>query len=236
MSKKTHSHRPKTPALHFGMTLLCAMFAALLAADAPPFRPILAEALSSEVQCGADSGIVLTLSNEWQQVALEQPGLLCAFRNKTGGFPSLNIIQEAAHQPDITPGVMTREASLRNAYHLVGLTDAKFSDSRIEPLGQLESFHTSVRYMNLGMPMEGLIMQVQLSDRLYTVSIVDREGHAKLSKEALLGVLRSIRIPGQGPTQAPLSAALPIGTALIVIGIIAASLLGFGLLTTRNRR
>jgi|694.fasta_scaffold23146_8 hypothetical protein len=236
MSKKTRSRRAKITLLRFGVISICALAATAWSLRAPSVESLWAQATSTEVPCGSGTGIVLGLSDDWQPVALQHQGVLCAFRNKNGGFPTLNIILEANPQPSITPGVMAREAAVRNAYHLVGLTDATFSESRLEPLGEQESFHTTVRYMNQNMPMEGLILQVQLPDRLYTASIVDREGHPILSKEALLATLRSIRIPGENGLGRSLSPRLPGLTALVVIGIIAASLLFFGLMTARRRR
>jgi len=182
--------------------------------------------------CGAQPGITIPLSLAWEEVAIEQPGVICAFRNKNGGFPTINVIEEPIKDSDIRPGVLGREAEIRNAYHLVGLTDASFSDSHIEPLGTVESFHTTARYMNRGIPMEVLVMQVQAADRTYTVSVVDDQEHPRIAKNDLISILRGIEIVGvtDQPSGAPddghhLYSWLSV---LVIITIVGGSLLYFG--------
>lgn len=228
MRKKTRSHQAKTPLLRPSVIFVCVMAACAATLAGQSLNALPARAAPEPTLCSSASGITIPLPDSWESVPVSQPGLLCAFRSKNGGFPTLNVVEEPNKQPEIRPGVMARESSIRNAYHLVGLTDAQFQDSHIEPLGNQESFQTTVRYMNQGMSVEGFTMQVQLPDRVYTVTIVDREGHPTVPKEALLDLLRGIRVPGDAPFAAPQGRGLSQTTTLILIVIIAASMVLFG--------
>ena len=148
------------------------------------------------VACGASTGITLPLSDSWQQVPMQQPDILCAFRSKIGGFPTINVVQEPAYGATFRPGIPARERRIQNSYHLVGLTDATLNDSHLEPLGTLETFRTKITYNNQGQLMEALILEAELPDRTYTVTILDLAGSPNTSKARMEAILRGITIAG----------------------------------------
>ena len=148
------------------------------------------------VACGASTGITLPLSDSWQQVPMQQPDILCAFRSKIGGFPTINVVQEPAYGATFRPGIPARERRIQNSYHLVGLTDATLNDSHLEPLGTLETFRTKITYRNQGQLMEALLLEAELPDRTYTVTILDLAGSPPTSKASMEALLRGITIAG----------------------------------------
>lgn len=148
------------------------------------------------VACGANTGITLPLSDSWQQVPMQQPDILCAFRSKIGGFPTINVVQEPAYGATFRPGIPARERRIQNSYHLVGLTDATLNDSHLEPLGTLETFRTKITYNNQGQLMEALLLEAELPDRTYTVTILDLAGSPTTSKARMEAILRGITIAG----------------------------------------
>lgn len=148
------------------------------------------------VACGASTGITLPLSDSWQQVPMQQPDILCAFRSKIGGFPTINVVQEPAYGATFRPGIPARERRIQNSYHLVGLTDATLNDSHLEPLGTLETFRTKITYKNQGQLMEALLLEAELPDRTYTVTILDLAGSPPTSKARMEALLRGITIAG----------------------------------------
>ena len=148
------------------------------------------------VACGASTGITLPLSDSWQQVPMQQPDILCAFRSKIGGFPTINVVQEPAYGATFRPGIPARERRIQNSYHLVGLTDATLKESHLEPLGTLETFRTKITYKNQGQLMEALLLEAELPDRTYTVTILDLAGSPTTSKASMEALLRGITIAG----------------------------------------
>ncbi|MCX6115745.1 MAG: hypothetical protein NTV65_11115 [Proteobacteria bacterium] len=148
------------------------------------------------VACGASTGITLPLSDSWQQVPMQQPDILCAFRSKIAGFPTINVVQEPAYGATFRPGIPARERRIQNSYHLVGLTDATLNDSHLEPLGTLETFRTKITYKNQGQLMEALLLEAELPDRTYTVTILDLAGSPTTSKARMEAILRGITIAG----------------------------------------
>ena len=148
------------------------------------------------VACGANTGITLPLSDSWQQVPMQQPDILCAFRSKIGGFPTINVVQEPAYGATFRPGIPARERRIQSSYHLVGLTDATLKESHLEPLGTLETFRTKITYKNQGQLMEALLLEAELPDRTYTVTILDLAGSPTTSKARMEALLRGITIAG----------------------------------------
>ncbi len=236
MRKKARSHRAKRPLLRFGVISVCVLAASAAALAGRASCIVSARAAATPVLCSEGSGITIPLSDYWQRVEPRQQGLLCYFRNKSEEFPTLNVFEVPNQQPAIRPGVMARESAIRGAYNLFGLTDAQFSDSHIEPIGEHEGFLTTVRYSNRGVNIEGFVLEFQLPDRVFTVTVVDREGHPVVSKEELLATLRGIRVPGEGPVQSPKGRAISLPTALLLISIIGLSLVVFGSKSARPRR
>ncbi len=236
--KKPRSHRQKMslPAVLMASAAALTLAAAVAGSGAMLTRHALSE--GPRASCGASSGITLPLWGVWQEVQVSQPGVLCAFRNKNTGFPTLNVIEEPTRNGAIVPGVTARESSIRDAYHMVGLTDATLRDSRLEPLGMSESFHTTVHYTSQGVPMEVLVMQVQRPDRTYTFSIVSRADGDQGAAKELVSILRGVSIEGVTDTEVPLLA--PTGrppstaTILVLIALLGTSLLLFGLRSARR--
>ena len=127
---------------------------------------------------------------------MQQPDILCAFRSKIGGFPTINVVQEPAYGATFRPGIPARERRIQNSYHLVGLTDASLNESHLEPLGTLETFRTKITYNNQGQLMEALLLEAELPDRTYTVTILDLAGSPTTSKARMEALLRGITIAG----------------------------------------
>ena len=127
---------------------------------------------------------------------MQQPDILCAFRSKIGGFPTINVVQEPAYGATFRPGIPARERRIQNSYHLVGLTDATLKESHLEPLGTLETFRTKITYKNQGQLMEALLLEAELPDRTYTVTILDLAGSPTTSKARMEALLRGITIAG----------------------------------------
>ena len=194
--KKMRPCKQKHPLLLLTGLVACTLLVPLvgffssnsLASEAPDTAVVVA--------CGASTGITLPLSDSWQQVPMQQPDILCAFRSKIGGFPTINVVQEPAYGATFRPGIPARERRIQNSYHLVGLTDATLNDSHLEPLGTLETFRTKITYKNQGQLMEALLLEAELPDRTYTVTILDLAGSPPTSKARMEALLRGITIAG----------------------------------------
>ncbi len=227
MRKKTRSHQQKVSLLRGGRrSLLAKIILCAFACGAQTSR-LWAQDSASMVPCGEATGISIPVPQSFESIDLRYPSVLCAFRNKNSGFPTLNVVQDPPQGSSLRPGVAALEARVKNEYQKVGLTDAVISDSHMEPLGSLETFHTTARYMNQGMPMQSLIMVVMLPDRTYTVTLLDRADHPYFREIELQSVLRGISIAGA--TDAPATVPPPPNTTAIwlilgAMGLVAASL------------
>lgn len=231
MLKKARSHRHKISLLRRTQSFfLVAITACIVPGDAP--TPLArAEVSRVEMSCGRSAEIKIYLPSSFEQLALNYPSVICAFRNKGTGFPTLNVVLNPPQPGSLRPSVGALQALVRNEYEKVGLTDADVSEAHMEPLGTLETFHATVRYMNQGMPVEALVMIAILPDRTYTITLLDRADHPLFAKSELEEVLRGISI--RGATDAPESVPPPPDSSAIWAIVGGMILIGAALLWRR---
>ena len=126
------------------------------------------------MECAFGHPLWVRLPLNFEKLSSENPAVLCVFRNKTEGFPTLNIVVEPRHEGSPPPSLFEYEEGIKRGYHSVGLADATLSDSVSGESHEVPYFTSTVSFTNAGAAMQARILVLQLHDRTYTVSAVGR--------------------------------------------------------------
>ena len=171
-----------------GVVLLAHCRAGLSFADS---KGIALQPPPSQTLCSASESLLLSVPENLERISPAPIGTLCAFRSKTGGFPTLNVILQPAPNDVRQPSLREREERLLESYKGVGLTDTVLTHSRLEVRNGLPAFIAIARYTNRGAPMISEILTVDLPDRSY-IATATNVGAGPES--GLKGVIDSISI------------------------------------------
>jgi hypothetical protein len=215
------------------LTLSLALLTALVLGAQKPLIMALATspentAPSASLECAAGHPLRIALPQTFERIPSENPAVLCIFRNKTDGFPTLNVVVEPRLEGVTPPSLAEYEEGIRRGYEGVGLTDARLSGAAIGESNGLPFFTTEVFFTNNARAMAAQILVVQLHDRTYTASAV---GYAKPGDSELRNLIGTILIEG---TAIDLAARPPFRWQPIAAGVLAT--LAIGLLYQLGRK
>ena len=175
----------------------------------------------SSLRCAEGHPISLTLPDTFERVPSNNPAVLCVFRNKTGGFPTLNIVVEPRHEGTKPPTLEQYVEGVTRGYTTVGLTDAKLSNSEVGEIQGIPFFSSDVRFTNEGTPMAARILVLQVHDRTYTASAIDRADAPNFTPATLSNLTESLTVEGLAAsstrTGEPSYTALLLGFLLVII-------------------
>jgi hypothetical protein len=169
-------------------TLMCASCTSADDAQVAPTTP--------STRCAEGHPLSVTIPETFQHVPSHNPAVLCVFRNKNGGFPTFNIVVEPRLEDSKPPSLAEYIEGITKGYNTVGLTDAKLSNSEAGELSGIPFFSSDVRFTSNGTPMAARILVLQLHDRTYTASAINRADAPDFSQTALSDLTESITIEG----------------------------------------
>lgn len=145
--------------------------------DAPKLTP---------QECASGHPLRVLMPVEFERVPNDTPAVICVFRNKISGFPTLNIVVEARYEGSQIPNLAEYKEGIRKGYESVGLTDATLSDAAVGESNGVPFFTSEVTFTNNTTPMSARILVLQLHDRTYTVSAVGKAIPGSLELKRLI--------------------------------------------------
>lgn len=215
--------------------LALALCAVISVAVAPPD----AHSEHHRTHCGAQGEVSFLLDADWEQVDVQHREVVCAFRNKNGGFPTLTVTWEGLVSGSTSASVTARAESIIQSYQRVGLTDAQVIESHtLAHQTHARAFQTLVSYTTRATPMMALIVVLDGASRTFTLTILDTADRFKSSRPRLEAVASSLRVSGEAsPVQVTLQEPLSVwGWGGLVLAGVVVILLGSGLLVRALRR
>jgi hypothetical protein len=148
----------------------------------------------SLTECAFGHPLRARLPQNFEKIPSENPAVLCVFRNKIDGFPTLNIVVEPRLEGATPPSLVEYEEGIKRGYQSVGLSDATLSESGTGESQGVPYFTSEVSFTNAGIAMKARILVLQLHDRTYTVSAV---GRAALDLPVLKEFIEGIEVEGR---------------------------------------
>jgi hypothetical protein len=176
--------------------------------------------LSHALECAAGHPLQITLPQTFERMPSDNPAVLCIFRNKIDGFPTLNIVIEPRIEGSTPPTLAEYEEGIRRGYQSVGLTDAQLSGTSVGESNGVPFFTSEVFFTNNNRSMAAHILVIQLHDRTYTASAV---GYAVPNNSELQGLIGTIHVEGK---TIDLTARPPVRWAPVAGGILLALTIG----------
>lgn len=147
--------------------------------------------LNARTQCHPGDPIWLSVPEDLVSISPLAPGILCAFRSKNGGFPTLNVLVHPRQHAPANEGQRERAEDLRESYNRVGLTDAVIINPHLQLVGGIPTFRATVRYSNRGAPMTSEVVTLDLPDRTYIATTTHT---GETMPEALRSLLDSLSL------------------------------------------
>lgn len=198
MRKKNRQNRPKSgiSSLVLSVGAACCVGLSILV-RVPTSRAVVPESEPFS-SCGHPPQIALPLSELYQNVPVQQPGVVCAFRHKIKGFPAITVIQEPLGRPRT---IDQKARDIESSYHLVGLTDAVVLEPRLKNISGFEALEAQVKYTSQGAPMQAFLAMFEVSDRTYTVTALFRAEEAPEEKNDIIGRIERLHVDSDGPIQ-----------------------------------
>jgi hypothetical protein len=148
------------------------------------------------IRCAEGHPISIALPETFERAPSNNPTVLCVFRNKSGGFPTFNIVVEPRHEGSKPPTLDQYVEGVTKGYNTVGLTDTKLSNSEAGEIEGVPFFSSDVRFTSNATPMAARILVLQVHDRTYTASAIHRADAADFTPQALSGLTESITVEG----------------------------------------
>ena len=177
-------------------------------------------ALTPTVECSAGHPLQITLPQSFERISSDNPAVLCIFRNKIDGFPTLNIVIEPRIEGSTPPTLTEYEEGIRRGYQSVGLTDARLSGASVGESDGVPFFTSEVFFTNNSRAMNAHILVIQLHDRTYTASAV---GYASPNGSGLRALIGAIHVDGKA---IDLAARPPTQWVPVLAGILLALTIG----------
>lgn len=145
----------------------------LLALIAPLSAVSFGHAQPAPRPCGAQLGLTIVLSSSWEQVSVNHPDVVCAFRSKGGGFPTLTVTREAPSSAASRRSVERRLATVTESYRAIGLSDARVK--RVyQGYAPEEPLQLLLEYTTNSTPMSALIKVVDAQSGTFVLTALDR--------------------------------------------------------------
>lgn len=148
------------------------------------------------ISCASTEEVRLVVPETMVRADVQLEGVLCAFRNKIGGFPTINVIREPRQTSSRSLSLAERSTELIRSYGLVGLTDATVEEAHETTIHGTPAYWATVRYSNKNTPMTTLVLIIELPDRSYTVSALDTTEGFKTTENSLREALKTVTVEG----------------------------------------
>jgi hypothetical protein len=148
-------------------------------------------------ECAPGVPLRVPITPEFQRVKSDTPSVLCVFRHKKDGFPTLNIVEEPRVDGSKPPTLEEYQAGVTQGYRAVGLTDATLSSSIVGESNGLPFFTSEITFTNKGTSMVARILVVQHHDRTYTASAIAEATPLEEGRALISPLIGGIEVDGQ---------------------------------------
>ena len=156
-------------------------------------RPAYAD---QERSCGTPARLLVTLPDQYESVVSQQAGVVCGFRHKTAGFPTLTVVMEPALSAQ---RALEIARYVTESYRAVGLLDAQVKSASVSKGSDSATGRLVVGYTAEHTAMEAQLLIILLHDRTYTATLQYRADVPVEEKKELQRVLDSVRLVGEPP-------------------------------------
>ena len=147
-------------------------------------------------ECAPGVPLRVPVNAEFERLKSETPSVLCVFRHKTSGFPTLNIVEEVGVDGSTPPSLEEYQQGVAQGYRAVGLSDATLSDSMVGESHGLPFFTTEVTFSNKGTPMVARILVVQHHDITYTASAIAEAKPLDAGRASIAPLIEGVEVDG----------------------------------------
>lgn len=150
--------------------------------------------LTSECALGVPLRVPITA--EFERLKSETPSVLCVFRHKTLGFPTLNVVEEVRVVGSEPPTLEEYQKGVSQGYRAVGLSEATLSNSVVGESHGLPFFTSEVTFSNKGTPMVAKILILQHHDKTYTASAIAEASSLEAGRALAFPLIDGIEVDG----------------------------------------
>lgn len=147
-------------------------------------------------ECAPGVPVRVSLTSDFQRVQSYTPSVLCIFRHKTNGFPTVNVVVEPRLDGSKPPTLEEYREGVTKGYHAVGLTDATLQNSVVGESNGLPFFTTEITFSSKGTPMVAKILIVQHYDRTYTASAIAEANPLDSGRALVAPLIDGIEVDG----------------------------------------
>ncbi len=151
---------------------------------------------TSTTQCASGVPVGLPLTQDFQRVKSETPSVLCVFRHKTKGFPTINVVVEPHLDGSKPPTLEEYREGVAKGYRAVGLTDASLSNSVVGESNGLPFFTSEITFSNNGAPMVAKILVIRHHDRTYTTSAIAEAKPLEAGRTVVVQLIDGVEVDG----------------------------------------
>ncbi len=147
-------------------------------------------------ECAPGTPLRVSITSEFQRVKGELPTVLCVFRHKQNGFPTLNIVEEPRVEGSKPPTLEEYREGIARGYQTVGLSDATLSSSIIGESKGGPFFSSEITFTNQGTPMIAKILVIHHHDRTYTASAIAEATPPEAGRALIAPLIDGIEVDG----------------------------------------
>jgi hypothetical protein len=147
-------------------------------------------------ECAPGVPVRVPLTSDFQRVQSDTPAVLCVFRHKTRGFPTLNVVVEPRLDGSKPPTLEEYREGVTKGYQAVGLTDATLQNSIVGESNGLPFFTSEITFSTKGTPMVAKILVVQHYDRTYTASAIAEAKPLESGRALVTPLIDGIEVDG----------------------------------------
>ncbi len=144
--------------------------------------------------CGANAEITFSLGSDWEDVDSKRFGVLCAFRTKNKGFPTLTVVKTPPTPPYDRRSAESLRAFLERSYRSVGISDAKVMELDSAVIAGTEASEAVMTFTAAGAQMKALVVSIELPDRAYILTLQGSADVFDSEKNRLKSVAQSAQI------------------------------------------
>jgi hypothetical protein len=151
---------------------------------------------TSTTECAPGVPVRVPVTSDFQRVRSETPSVLCVFRHKTLGFPTLNVVEEVRVVGSEPPTLEEYQKGVSQGYRAVGLSEATLSNSVVGESHGLPFFTSEVTFSNKGTPMVAKILILQHHDKTYTASAIAEASSLEAGRALAFPLIDGIEVDG----------------------------------------
>jgi hypothetical protein len=151
---------------------------------------------AQRVSCGGRSELSIELASEWQEIDNKDLGVICAFRTKNSGFPTLTVVQIPPIPRYEQRSLDSLKAFFERSYSAVGIRDARIIEIRRGVVDNTEATIATIQFAVGERSMSAVILSAELPDRAYVATLQTTTALFDGQRERLLSIAQSLQLSG----------------------------------------